>query len=102
MPFVGDSFTIIDAGTVTGDFATIDTPIIGGRLFRVIVNSGDIRALWTCIGDVNLDGTLSPADFSAWVAAFNAGDTQLGDQNLDGMVSPADFSAWVANFNSGC
>ncbi|MCA9272486.1 MAG: hypothetical protein KDA31_05520 [Phycisphaerales bacterium] len=102
VPFVGDSFTIIDAGTVTGDFATIDTPIIGGRLFRVIVNSGDIRALWTCIGDVNLDGTLSPADFSAWVAAFNAGDTQLGDQNLDGMVSPADFSAWVANFNSGC
>ena len=24
------------------------------------------------------------------------------DQNGDGIVSPADFSAWVANYNAGC
>jgi len=44
---------------------------------------------------------VSPADFSAWVAAFNAQAPEC-DQNDDGICSPADFSAWVANYNAGC
>jgi len=55
----------------------------------------------TCVADTNGDGVLSPADFSAWVAAFNAMSTAC-DQNDDGVCSPADFSAWVANYNAGC
>ena len=54
-----------------------------------------------CPADTNQDGMLSPADFSAWVSAFNA-NTPACDQNDDGMCSPADFSAWVANYNAGC
>lgn len=54
-----------------------------------------------CIADVNGDGMLSPADFSAWVAAYNTGAPGC-DQNGDGNCSPADFSAWVGNFNAGC
>ncbi|MFI4871129.1 MAG: GC-type dockerin domain-anchored protein [Phycisphaerales bacterium JB061] len=54
-----------------------------------------------CIADTNGDGMLSPADFSAWVAAFNAQAPEC-DQNTDGACSPADFSAWVANYNAGC
>ena len=54
-----------------------------------------------CLADTNGDGMLSPADFSAWVAAFNAQAPEC-DQNTDGACSPADFSAWVANYNAGC
>ncbi|MCB9835295.1 MAG: PQQ-dependent sugar dehydrogenase [Phycisphaera sp.] len=54
-----------------------------------------------CLPDVNGDGMVTPADFSAWVAAFNAAAPEC-DQNLDGMCTPADFSAWVANYNAGC
>ncbi len=54
-----------------------------------------------CPADTNGDGMLSPADFSAWVSAFNA-NAPACDQNDDGMCSPADFSAWVANYNAGC
>ena len=54
-----------------------------------------------CLADANGDGVLSPADFSAWVAAFNAMAPEC-DQNADGVCSPADFSAWVANYNAGC
>ena len=54
-----------------------------------------------CPADVNGDGTLTPADFSAWVAAFNTQSPQC-DQNSDSMCSPSDFSAWVANYNAGC
>ena len=55
-----------------------------------------------CLADTNGDGNVSPADFSAWVAAFNAGNAAVADQNQDGVVSPADFSAWVSNYNTGC
>ena len=54
-----------------------------------------------CLADTNNDGIVSPADFSAWVAAFNAQAPEC-DQNDDGACSPADFSAWVANYNAGC
>ena len=50
--------------------------------------------------DQNNDGVVSPADFSAWVANFNAGDL-TADVNQNGSVEPADFSAWVAAFNQG-
>ena len=54
-----------------------------------------------CKADVNGDGELTPADFSAWVAAINALAPEC-DQNGDGLCNPADFSAWVANYNAGC
>jgi len=54
-----------------------------------------------CVADTNGDGVLSPADFSAWVAAFNAMSPAC-DQNGDTACTPADFSAWVANYNAGC
>ncbi|MEL6498845.1 MAG: PQQ-dependent sugar dehydrogenase [Planctomycetota bacterium] len=54
-----------------------------------------------CAADVNGDGELNPADFNAWVIAFNAGAAEC-DQNGDGACNPADFNAWVINFNAGC
>ncbi|MEO1584558.1 MAG: GC-type dockerin domain-anchored protein [Planctomycetota bacterium] len=55
----------------------------------------------TCLADVNGDGLVSPADFTAWVSSYNAGGS-LADQNRDGRVSPQDFTAWVVNYNAGC
>ena len=54
-----------------------------------------------CLADTNNDGSVTPADFSAWVAAFNTNAPEC-DQNDDGSCTPADFSAWVANYNAGC
>jgi hypothetical protein len=54
-----------------------------------------------CLADVNGDGVASPADFSAWVGAFNSNAPGC-DQNGDGLCTPADFSAWVSNYNTGC
>lgn len=49
--------------------------------------------------DANNDGSCTPADFSAWVAAFNAGGPRC-DTNQDGSCTPADFSGWIAAFNA--
>ena len=54
-----------------------------------------------CLADANNDGILSPADFTAWIAAFNAMAPEC-DQNDDGLCTPADFTAWIANYNAGC
>ncbi|MEL6499225.1 MAG: GC-type dockerin domain-anchored protein [Planctomycetota bacterium] len=51
--------------------------------------------------DTNGDGALDPADFTAWVIAFNA-QAPACDQNRDGLCDPSDFNAWITNFNSGC
>lgn len=52
--------------------------------------------------DVNNDGSVTPADFSAWLSAYNASNYRA-DQNNGGTgaISPADFTAWLANYNLG-
>lgn len=54
-----------------------------------------------CVADVNGDGVVSGADFSAWLDAFN-NQTRGSDQNGDGFVNALDFGAWLTNFNAGC
>jgi hypothetical protein len=54
-----------------------------------------------CPADTNGDGTLSPADFNAWILAFNS-QSAACDQNGDGLCTPADFNAWIGNYNAGC
>ncbi|MGP1272466.1 MAG: hypothetical protein ACTS22_03960 [Phycisphaerales bacterium] len=50
--------------------------------------------------DVNQNGLVEPGDFTAWVAAFNAGDL-LADSNQNQAVEPGDFTAWVNAYNLG-
>ena len=101
-------------GGATGTSYTINnaTPADDGN-YSVVVSNGcgnttSSNAALTvnpdmgvCLPDVNHDGIVSPADFSAWVAAFNTMAPEC-DQNADGSCTPADFSAWVANYNAGC
>lgn len=54
-----------------------------------------------CLADVNGDGMLTPADFTAWINAFN-NNLPGCDQNNDGNCTPTDFTAWIDNYNAGC
>lgn len=74
-------------GDISGKFSDS-----GGNTFRVECE---------CLADTNGDGELSPADFSAWVSAFNTMSPAC-DQNADSLCNPADFSAWVTSYNAGC
>ncbi len=89
--------------------ASVTLPSATASDARVIVESvGNVFfalsrpfSLEGCIADVNGDGVLTPADFSAWIAAFNT-QSPACDQNADTLCTPADFTAWVANYNAGC
>ncbi|MEO1534390.1 MAG: GC-type dockerin domain-anchored protein [Planctomycetota bacterium] len=89
-----------------GDFDAVEVPIEPvGWTYTVELVFGGVRVLIDppppCPADTNGDGLLTPADFNAWVLAFNTQAPEC-DQNGDGICAPADFNAWVLNFNSGC
>ncbi len=94
-------YTILTATNVVGTFATENIIVNGNLITRIVYEPTQVRIITRCIADTNLDGAVTPADFTAWVAAFNAMN-EVADQNLDGNITPADFSAWIANFNAGC
>lgn len=60
-----------------------------------------LQSVEECPADLNQDGTLSPADFNAWIKAFND-QSPAADQNNDGQITPADLNGWIINFNAGC
>ncbi len=90
-------FPVSSGGDINGD--GMDDLLIGA--YRAGKNYVIFGRNEPCTADTNGDGTLSPADFTTWIAAFNAQAPEC-DQNGDGSCTPADFTAWVANYNAGC
>ncbi len=93
------------SGVVPGDAVEARVAIVftqpasnpGGSVF---VDSVTLD-MTPCPADTNADGLVTPADFNAWILAFNSRSPAC-DQNVDGLCTPADFNAWVLNFNAGC
>lgn len=54
-----------------------------------------------CPADVNGDGSLTFADVTAFIQAFNSGG-DAADINGDGILNFGDVSAFIAVFNAGC
>jgi hypothetical protein len=64
-----------------------------------LIDDMDVRTY--CIGDFNLDGRLNIQDFTAFLNAFNNGETRV-DLNHNGMLEIGDFAEFLNAFNSGC
>ncbi len=94
-------YTILTAGNVVGTFDTENLIVDGQLITRILYEPTQVRLVTRCIADTNLDGSVTPTDFTAWVNAFNNNDA-VADQNLDGLITPTDFTAWIANFNIPC
>lgn len=85
------NFDIADWFGIVPDFEAL------GLMIRIDVGSG-VAPTYDCC-DVNDDDLCTPADFSAWINAFNNGDPRC-DANNDGTCTPADFSGWINAYNS--
>ena len=59
-----------------------------------------------CPADVNGDGSVDPADFTAWLACFSDPSSSPfcdnADVNNDGSLDPSDYTAWLAEFSEEC
>ncbi len=113
---VGDGFTLgvaitepdgVHYGWVTLERLDPDGPVSIFEGFRIVQYAYQLTpgvpALvpQPCTADANGDGQLTPADFNAWIIAFN-NQAPACDQNADGLCTPADFNAWILNYNAGC
>jgi len=65
--------------------------------------SGEIKIVYTLLGDANLDGTVNGSDFSLVAAFFGMGvqNWDDGDFNYAGAVNGTDFADLAANFGQG-
>lgn len=75
--------------------------VIEAGLDDIVVSAQTCDDVEPCLADTNGDGVLTPADFTAWIDAFN-NNLPACDQNGDGSCTPTDFTAWITNFNAGC
>ncbi len=110
-----DSSSFVSAGGTVTSPRTVTLPFLApGNYFIGAIVSEDVGCAQSdsgfdpipitvlrCFADTNQDGVLSPADYNAWIIAFN-NQSAACDQNGDGQCTPADYNGWIINFNNGC
>ena len=110
-PTVGNSFDILDWGTISGAFSTIQLPTLtGGGVWNTaqLFSNGIISVVSSSVlpGDFNRDGRVDASDFSSMLIALadlnsyktanGLTDAQLltiGDINGSGTITNADLDA---------
>lgn len=86
---------------IGGAQSSMASPEPGAGIEAIASSSLEFVFTPICRADVNRDGAVTPADFNAWIDAYNS-NSVLADMNCDGEVTPADFNGWILKFNAGC
>src|SRR5262249_42564697 len=96
-PTNGNSWQIITAGGIAGQFSSI-TPGYW------VQQQGNNLLLFfgapTLAGDYNGDGTVDAGDYVTWRRALTGGGTLANETASPGVVDQADYDAWRANFGA--
>ncbi len=102
VPVFGDTWDIIDGGTITGMFADENLPAAPlGQVYRVIYQSSQVYIILTCDADLTGDNVLDFFDVSIFLNYFSSEDVR-GDLNNDGAFNFFDISLFLQVFNGGC
>ena len=102
VPVFGDTWDIIDGGTINGLFADENLPPAGlGQIYRVIYEPSQVYVILTCDADLSGDGVINFFDVAAFLGFFGAGDVR-GDLTGDGNFNFFDVSLFLQLFGSGC
>ncbi len=88
---------VVIGSSLTGSYSTVIAPPMIAEPYVQIDFSESFDRL---CADQNSDGMVTPADFNAWLANYNANDLKA-DVNQNAAVEPSDFTAWLAAFNLG-
>ncbi|MCA9297765.1 MAG: hypothetical protein KDA28_01785, partial [Phycisphaerales bacterium] len=99
---VGQTVTILEAGTVTGAFDAIDDSGLGdNRRAYVTVTQDSVEVFITCAADLNADGVADIFDVTMFLNLFDAMDPSA-DLNDDGLYDFFDVLFFLNTFDEGC
>jgi|GEM_PF-1051917 len=102
LPSIGDSWTIIDGGNITGEFAQVMVPIVPeGQIYRVLYSSNETTVVLTCLADYNGDGALNFFDITHFLVLYLENDIEA-DLNNSGSLNFLDISLFLQAFSDGC
>ena len=103
-PSAGDSFEILTALGVIGNFDTINVPVLPDDLLW-FVNYGatSVELITTHAADFDEDGIVSDNDFAIWKSSFGTSPVNHGggDANADTLADGYDFLTWQRQFANG-
>ncbi|XVJ58460.1 MAG: hypothetical protein HEQ23_03290 [Tepidisphaera sp.] len=98
------TITIMTGSSITGRFATVNTPPVELGFISVIYNPTSVVISYVP-SDYNGDGFPDFFDYDDYVNCFETGNCPEGtsaDFNRDGFVDFFDYDAFVQAFESGC
>ena len=103
-PGVGNSFDILDWGTINGTFSSLLLPSLGAGLSwdtSQLYSTGAVSVVSTALpGDYNRNGIVDAADYTLWRDTLGSTTNLAADGNGNGQVDQADFNIWKNNFGN--
>lgn len=104
VPTPGDAFLLVDAATLSGQFASISLPAApSDAAWRLAAMSNDVTLELFWSADFNADRVVNAADLTIWKTGFNSLATAThatGDADGDGDVDGADLLKWQRQLGS--
>ena len=100
-PAAGQSFDILNWGSLSGTFAALSLPVLPGRAWNTsqLYTTGVLSVVVSAgiPGDYNNNGSVDAGDYLVW--RKNQGTTNvLPNDPTGGTIGGAQFNAWRANF----
>jgi hypothetical protein len=96
-PQPGNSFTILTAGLISGNFNNINLPQLGAGLVWGVNKTNTSITLTVSAGDYNRDGIVDTADYVLWRKLRNTTVTTAyatADGNGDMTINDLDLAVW--------
>jgi hypothetical protein len=100
VPASGDSFDILDWGSITGTFLPFTLPTLPGGLTwdsSSLYTSGLLK-IGGILGDYNLNGGVDAADYVMWRSEENQSTLLAADGDFNHTVATGDYGVWRTNF----
>ena len=101
-PTAGQSFDIIDWGSLDGTFSALNLPVLSGGLSwntSQLYTMGALSVDTPFSADFDGDGDVDADDLDEWQAAY--GVSAVADADSDGDSDGRDFLEWQRQFGSG-
>jgi hypothetical protein len=101
LPHAGNSFDILDWGSLSGTFSAIQLPTLSGGLAwntSQLYTTGVLSVVSAGVpGDYNNNGVVDAADYVVWRKNNNTAAT-LPNDSTPGMVDNSDYTVWRSHF----